>query len=726
MEDASDRAQKRSKSALTRVPLREITFWEQNRGGAGIISNHVHEVAHDCKANKTKLERYNFVCIVEIPSQLLEKIRDNNRARCEHDSLLPMFCEDAKYVCLTKTHFIHAHKLAQDGNRYLFNENSELIRWKEDDDEGQNIRLSGPLCKIFDSKLFEDIVAMEALAQDDNLNAAIQMGEDEMQAFGRVSAHMQDIPTNKDYSVQEEKAMVQGVIAKIQVTGMGSFSAEDWKAFILLKSSLPSTMAKILQVCQFNACAGRVRVKAEDFGRVASLDPRTPWAKVALLLWQYISNMNVSKKTTSSFSGCTPKVAQRLQPDIVKELVAETAFVLTVDAFIYQMLQHYGKPTGNGMHGSATQSMHIARGDLIANQGRYMLKVAHALLDNTRKSTAVRKVVLPDDRLKILEDVGADACAKAEDAFRTQLVNEKLYAQNELPAVIHPFKKVANKTDLAPSPATLPTVKQEPPSTVLGQGPSVLEARVFSRLGVTGLGEDIIAYIRPEPQAVGAALVSHPVVAKTEPDDEIDLSVPDDDEECLTESDDEGREPQQVEDSDIAPVIATATWVTVRLRSLCPPNAVVEVMSSCRFITVSIDDLRPLPKVVGEKPVILHPSMLTGGKTLRDYDYQSSSAFVAQIFAQDMILKAHQSVISCVENLSVHMLSEQGKTPLILQVRTKEAFKIGTLFLTPAYGAVIAKDSHINYHGSLFEYYSACKCPWQVRLQKLRMLGSCT
>ena len=33
VEDASDRAAKRRKSQLMRVPLRKITFWDNNRGG---------------------------------------------------------------------------------------------------------------------------------------------------------------------------------------------------------------------------------------------------------------------------------------------------------------------------------------------------------------------------------------------------------------------------------------------------------------------------------------------------------------------------------------------------------------------------------------------------------------------------------------------------------------------------------------------------------------------
>ena len=83
VEDASDRAQRHRKHGLVRIRLELIGFWPDNRGGLGISPYHVHDVAWDCAANKTKLPRYGHVDIVEIPAPLLEQIREINRATCE-------------------------------------------------------------------------------------------------------------------------------------------------------------------------------------------------------------------------------------------------------------------------------------------------------------------------------------------------------------------------------------------------------------------------------------------------------------------------------------------------------------------------------------------------------------------------------------------------------------------------------------------------------------------
>ena len=64
--DASDRAQKARKHGELRVPLDKIGVWPGNRGGLGLSSHRARDVAWDCMANKTKLQRYGHVNLIEI------------------------------------------------------------------------------------------------------------------------------------------------------------------------------------------------------------------------------------------------------------------------------------------------------------------------------------------------------------------------------------------------------------------------------------------------------------------------------------------------------------------------------------------------------------------------------------------------------------------------------------------------------------------------------------
>ena len=147
--DAGDRARTHRKPGYVRVDVDKIGFWPGNRGGMGINPYHVHEVAWDCKCNKTKLERYHQVDLIEIPQDMLQEIRDANRERCEADDCMPRFSPHMTYVCASKTHFVHAQKFAKEGNRTLFNKGDVKIRWQNGDEEGAQIMEQGPMCVIW-------------------------------------------------------------------------------------------------------------------------------------------------------------------------------------------------------------------------------------------------------------------------------------------------------------------------------------------------------------------------------------------------------------------------------------------------------------------------------------------------------------------------------------------------------------------------------------------------
>ena len=72
--------------------------------------------------HKTKLDRYSYVAIVEIPADELDAVRAHSKERCDVDALMPSYSPRIKYITATKTHFVHAHKLAKDGKRVVLRE----------------------------------------------------------------------------------------------------------------------------------------------------------------------------------------------------------------------------------------------------------------------------------------------------------------------------------------------------------------------------------------------------------------------------------------------------------------------------------------------------------------------------------------------------------------------------------------------------------------------------
>ena len=93
-----------------RIPLEELGFLPENRGGMGLSPHHVHEVAWDCLSNGTKLSRYQEVEVVKLPPDREAAVREASKKKCEASTLMPNFSPTMRYVCLTKTHFVHAQK----------------------------------------------------------------------------------------------------------------------------------------------------------------------------------------------------------------------------------------------------------------------------------------------------------------------------------------------------------------------------------------------------------------------------------------------------------------------------------------------------------------------------------------------------------------------------------------------------------------------------------------
>jgi len=595
------------------------------------------------------------------------------------------------------------------------------IKWQADDTEGAEIQESGPLCQIFDCGLFDDPNAMDALGTEDNLNADIAMGEDEMQAFGRISGIMARM------SACQDKDVLPNAMTLVQVSGLGGYSYDDWRGFILLRSSLgKGPVAQILQSISFKACSGRVRVRPDDFALVATLDPRAPWAKVAMMLFQYLGNMNAARKPSTVFNISPAKVAPKLQSDIIKELVEETAVVLKVDRFIFSMLKTYDNSTGAGTTVCGVSDLMTARGEFLANQGRFMIKIGTELKNYAMKIAAARRTQTAEARLAIVEVESVDGQAKAEFSFREKLVIAKLYTKDTLPTLQNHVSAAQDQTVAAPSQAILSSVQQEPssdivfcesPETELGHAPVITEAHVYRRLGITGPGKNVLALIMPqvvmpqvvmppvdtdvkaevEQEGIGRRGMWALVVDSHAPFEQVDTDVKaevEDNSSGLANVSEDQPSTEPAENSDSSQPNVVGTWRIVRLRNLCLPNAVVELSqeSGDVCITVNMDDLRAVP-ISSAKPVIQHPSIIIGDKPLNAYDYEVKSMAVAKSFAEHMLVSTHLGAHLSVAGVTVHILSEEGKTPLVLQLRANASFKKGTLVLTPADGEVMLQDS---------------------------------
>ena len=141
-------------------------------------------MAHDCITNHIQLQRYHQINVVKVPANRQESWRAANKAKCEMEPLMPAYSPNMAYACLTHTHFTHAMKF-NGGGGTLFNDKLTAIKYKPTPEQ-QAIAENGVLAVVYGEELWDDHEAMARVMLGDNLNAAVQVGEDEVQAFGRV------------------------------------------------------------------------------------------------------------------------------------------------------------------------------------------------------------------------------------------------------------------------------------------------------------------------------------------------------------------------------------------------------------------------------------------------------------------------------------------------------------------------------------------------------------
>ena len=194
---------------------------------------------------------------MKVPSTALESWRSANKAKAEQDKLMLAYSPSMSFACVTNTHFTHAMKLGG-GDRTLFSDGRTVLKFAETS-EWKAIRDEGILAAVYDEALWADKDALVSLMLGDNLNAAVQIGEDEVQAFGRVDVIVTELAHSQHSNpLQISIRIVHDIIEK---EGFGKFDSKTFMDFIKLRLTLSHKAAKIFHTCQQHTVGFRVHVK---------------------------------------------------------------------------------------------------------------------------------------------------------------------------------------------------------------------------------------------------------------------------------------------------------------------------------------------------------------------------------------------------------------------------------------------------------------------------------
>ena len=483
LQDPLDRALTYREQGLDRKSLDDLGFLPSNRGALGLSGHHVHEVSWSCLRG-VKLIRYKQVDVVRVPPAQLESWREKNKQKCESDMLMPKFSQTMRYACLSKTHFTHANKLARDGNRSIFNEGKIHIKYDVDNVEGNMILEDGVLCCVYRSELLDDPEALQAIMDADNDDADIEMGEDEIQAQGRVESALKQCLAQE----RESQSLSVGEVFEVMKrAGLRAFTEDDTKALIQFRLSLSAGVAHCFRSCVFHFISGRVRVLPHDYKLVSTLEPRTMWLKASIIIRQYVATLAEKfppgvLRTQSMYTGRGAVVtAKRLSSSVIKELCQDVQFQLLLEGSMTKLIRHYV------VKNAFSDKVMDARTKLFSNFGRLALKVGNALVQAAVKASLMKKPLSTEGKKSIIDDNCKGQLAEIEFKYRDALVEAGAFDEPLPDHIWHREKKAPAAVPSDPAtPACIdPTMVSSLESEcVFAQRVLVTEAMVMQRLKV--------------------------------------------------------------------------------------------------------------------------------------------------------------------------------------------------------------------------------------------------
>jgi len=618
--------------------------------------------------------RYNHVNVVKLSGAMLDDIREVNKQRCETHDLLPTYAPNMQYFCLTKTHFVHACKLDVQGNRTLFNEGKVKISFSQEFEEARLIRDSGIVCAVYSEDIVKDSGALSALMGDDNLNANVQMREDEMVAFTRVGTVIEEIDDSprtpekgpKLQAHSQHQHDVKLIINRMRELGFGSFTEEAMIDFIKLRSSLPSQVAAAFAQCQFHCVGGQARVKHGDYGLTTRLDPRAPWTKISVLLSQYLSALKgrqTGPKTNTElqFQGRSEQYAVRLHAPSFVELREEIPFVLSVEHFIKAMIRRY-KIDGNADMGPALRT----RTSMLGACGRYVARVGTKLANASTKAKARDTTFTVPDREAEWKPSMDQKLAEIECIFRKELVRAEFFTASTLPRACHELQtqdadgRTANASN-TPGLLVATTTEHEAFATT-DQGTHD-SSWIMNRLEITELGAHV--YFRPMDNNIG------------EPDPPLTFIKREVDDEAV------GDQARSQLSLDVTPAMKLPASV-VKLLKIESPLALIEFNEqSCEEVTekfsswVHADYLSPARWGGADGPPVAVPSI-----QLLGFDYDLIFERLVIEISRLGVSWAHMLTIDSVQGVDLFALNN-GSQPYKMRAQAGRQFNKHQLVLVP-------------------------------------------
>ena len=586
----------------------------------------------------------------------MARITEVNRDKCKNDPMMPAFSDKITHVCLTRTHWTHAAKLAKEGYRTISNTGKTKIHWKTD--EAQMIFSRGIMVIEYMEKLWDDEQAMMHFMAADNLNASVGLSQDEMTMYGKVERLVQGSARSEPNNPNCDPRRVLDLII---LEGQKDFSNDQILHLINFRATLNDKVSNLFRACLFHLFGGQVRVNTTDFALVATLDIRCPWMKICVMLQHFavtmkqVGGIKPSDTAHAYFSGRHVLQAKRLAANPLAQLKQEVEVLLRFEKFVKQMLKHYAVDQhGPGDGGKVL----MARSRFLCDVGTHAMKVGKALDEAAQKSS---DQLAGPVRVRVVAETNKDICGTIEAKFAKRLLDGGAFTEASLPKKM--YQGAARHDQAAPSqPANVPTASGHG-ARFDEHGDAVLAPEdVKARLGINGIPALVCLRRLPAPEV------------KVEEDHEGDARGTNDENQIMI----------------------------VNLLSLQLPAAAVEYDNGKQKtrIIVKADSLLPYKKKEEQKTQqldLVEMPREAHSQQLPPFDYECYGTSYLWTLGTVVQQWAHVATYQFVQQVQVTLLSEPGKMPYLLQAHVREGahFGKGELFLSP-YGGDLKLPSDLE------------------------------
>ena len=437
----SVRAEKYRKSDQpSRVPLKHVGFNPKNRGGQGLIASFLHNpLGPDIIKNGTSINRYAPVLLVEVPQDVLQAWRAANKHKCDTDPLMPMYSAEMWMCCITKSHFTHACKLIQDGNRYVGNGGMLPAMLHDGDTEGRMIQEYGVQAVIYGPELWKDVAALQALIDDDGLDIQLRREKFELEAFLQVGAMIASMETRDTVAFPLTVTQVMRALNDSGVTN--NLSASDIRILVSFRLGVATKAAELFRVCVMHMTHGRFSADVKNFSRVAALHPvRWSVPKICILMYLYCQLICDEPASSQALVASSGYLYERVKVKAISkatifELSDEPTLLDTFTKFCVQMCKHYTGMSLQLTDGSA--DLLTAQSNMLIACGKGMIKVGTALAKHTAMSAnpggARKHANNSIDREKIIAKVMKDRLSRTEAKLRRDHETAGTFRNTEMP-----------------------------------------------------------------------------------------------------------------------------------------------------------------------------------------------------------------------------------------------------------------------------------------------------